>query len=94
MDKKKISKDYLYKIKLLEEYNKNYYEKDNPIVSDQEYDLLKKEIIDLENSYKFLNNDRSPTKIVGFKPSKNFGKVKHKVSNVVTWKCFQRRRFK
>ncbi|MDA7781355.1 NAD-dependent DNA ligase LigA, partial [Candidatus Pelagibacter sp.] len=44
------------------------------------YDLLKKEIIDLENSYKFLNNDRSPTKIVGFKPSKNFKKVKHKVS--------------
>ena len=79
MDKKKISKDYLQKIKLLEEYNKNYYDKDNPIVSDQEYDLLKKEIIDLENSYKFLNNDRSPTKIVGFKPSKNFEKVKHKV---------------
>ena len=80
MDKKKISKDYLQKIKLLEEYNKNYYDKDNPIVSDQEYDLLKKEIIDIENSYKFLNNDRSPTKIVGFKPSKNFKKVKHKVS--------------
>ena len=79
MDKKKISKDYLHKIELLEEYNKNYYDKDNPIVSDQEYDLLKKEIIDLENSYKFLNNDRSPTKIVGFKPSKNFEKVKHKV---------------
>ena len=79
MDKKKISKDYLHKIKLIEEYNKNYYDKDNPIVSDQEYDLFKKEIIDLENSYKFLNNDRSPTKIVGFKPSKNFEKVKHKV---------------
>ena len=79
MDKKKISKDYLHKIELLEEYNKNYYDKDKPIVSDQEYDLLKKEIIDLENSYKFLNNDRSPTKIVGFKPSKNFEKVKHKV---------------
>ncbi|MDA9104876.1 NAD-dependent DNA ligase LigA, partial [Candidatus Pelagibacter ubique] len=26
-----------------------------------------------------LNNDRSPTKIVGFKPSKNFQKIKHKV---------------
>jgi DNA ligase (NAD+) len=79
MDKKKISKDYLHKIKLLEEYNKKYYDKDNPIISDQEYDLFKKQIIDLENSYKFLNNDRSPSKIVGFKPSKNFEKVKHKV---------------
>ena len=25
-----------------------------PIVSDQEFDLLKKDIIDLENKYKFL----------------------------------------
>jgi DNA ligase (NAD+) len=79
MDKKKISKDYLNKIKLLEEHNKNYYDKDSPIVSDQKYDLLKKQIIDLENSYKFLDSDQSPSKIVGFKPSKNFKKIKHKV---------------
>ena len=77
MDKKKINKDYLDKIKLLEEYNKNYYDRDNPIVSDQEYDSLKKKIIDLENYHKFLNNKQSPTKTVGFKPSKNFKKVKH-----------------
>ena len=79
MDKKKISKDYLHKIRLLEKYNKKYYDKNNPIVTDQEYDLLKKKTIDLENSYKYLSNDRSPTKIVGFKPSKNFEKAKHKV---------------
>ena len=42
MEKKKITNDYLVKIKLLEEYNKNYYDKDNPIVTDQEYDFLKK----------------------------------------------------
>ena len=36
MDKKKINKDYLDKIKLLDEYNKNYHDKDKPIVSDQE----------------------------------------------------------
>ena len=79
MDKKKISKDYLEKIKLLEAYNKNYYDNNSPIISDQEYDFFKKKIIDLENSYKFLNNKKSPSKIVGFKPSKNFEKVKHKV---------------
>ena len=45
MDKEQITKDYLDKIKLLEEYNKNYYDKDNPIISDQEYDFLKKNII-------------------------------------------------
>ena len=79
MNKEQINKEYLDKIKLLEEYNKNYYDNDNPIVSDQKYDSLKKKIIDLEKIYKFLNNKRSPTKIVGFKPSKNFKKVKHKV---------------
>ena len=79
MDKKKISKDYLEKIKLLEAYNKNYYDNNSPIISDQEYDFFKKKIIDLENSYKFLNNKNSPSKIVGFKPSKNFEKIKHKV---------------
>ena len=41
MDKKKISKDYLEKIKLLEAYNKNYYDNNSPIISDQEYDFFK-----------------------------------------------------
>ena len=79
MDKEQITNDYLDKIKLLQEYNKNYHDKDSPIVSDQEYDLLKKNIIDLENLHKFLNNKKSPTKTVGFRPSKNFKKIKHRV---------------
>ncbi len=79
MDKKLINKDYLHKIILLEEHNKNYYDKDKPTVSDQKYDLLKKDIINLEEKYKFLKSKKSPTKSVGFKPSKNFQKIKHKV---------------
>ena len=75
-DKKK---DYLTKIKLIKKHNKYYHEKDRPIISDQAFDLLKKEIIDLEDKYDFLRNNESPTKTVGFKPSKNFKKVKHKV---------------
>ena len=75
-----VQKKYLEKIKLYQEYNKLYYNDDKPIVTDQTYDILKKEIIDLENKYKFLQSQQSPTKSVGFKPSKNFQKVKHKVS--------------
>ena len=75
-DKRKI---YLDKIKLISKYNKHYHEKDKPIVSDQEFDLLKKEIINLEDKYDFLKSEESPTKTVGFKPSKNFKKAKHKV---------------
>jgi DNA ligase (NAD+) len=74
-----IKKNYLEMIELIVKYNKNYYNKDNPLVTDQEYDLLKRKIIDLEKKYKFLKNKKSPTITVGFKPSKNFQKVKHRV---------------
>jgi len=73
-----IKKDYFKKIKLIQEYNKYYYDKDKPIITDQEYDSLKKKIIDLENRYNFLKSKKSPTETIGFKPSKNFIKVKHK----------------
>jgi DNA ligase (NAD+) len=44
-----------------------------------EYDLLKKEILELEKKYKFLTHIRITIKKVGYKPSKNFKKVTHKV---------------
>jgi len=75
-----IKKDYLKKIKLLQNCNKHYYDKAKPIFSDEEFDLLKKNIIDLESRYNFLRNEQSPTKSVGFKPSIIFQKVKHKVA--------------
>ena len=40
---------------------------------------LKKIYLDLEKKYSYLNSQNSPSKIVGFKPSKNFKKVLHKV---------------
>ena len=79
MNDKDFEIEYLKKIDLFQKYNKYYYDKDKPIVSDQKFDLLKKDIIDLENKYKFLKSEYSPTKSIGFKPSKNFQKVKHKV---------------
>ena len=74
-----IKKEYLNKISKLEKHNEAYYDKNSPKISDSEYDNLKKEIIDLEKKYKFLNHKKSPSKIVGFKPSKNFKKIQHKV---------------
>ena len=74
-----IKKEYQSKIKLLKKYNKYYYEKSDPKVSDSEFDNLKKEILDLETKHQFLKSKNSPSKIVGFKPSQNFRKVKHKV---------------
>ena len=79
MDENQIKKKYTKKIKILEKHNESYYDKNSPKISDSEYDALKKEIINLEKKYSFLNHKNSPSKVVGFKPSKNFKKILHKV---------------
>ena len=79
MNKKKIKENYLYKIKKLQKHNELYYSESSPIISDKDYDSLKNEIINIEKKYKYLKNDLSPSINVGFKPSKNFIKSKHRV---------------
>ena len=79
MKNENLKKKYQEKIKLLVKYNKYYYENNSPLVDDSEYDNLKIEILDLEKKNSFLKSKDSPSKTVGFKPSKNFVKVNHKV---------------
>ena len=45
MMKEKIINQFKQKIKILKKHNKNYFEDDNPKISDADYDSLKKEII-------------------------------------------------
>ena len=78
MKKKEIYKKYIKKINLITRFNKFYFEKSAPIVSDKEYDELKKEINNLEKEYNFLKSKKSPSEIVGHKPSKNFKKALHR----------------
>ena len=78
MNKKEIQKKYKEKIKLFNKFNKFYYDKSDPLASDQEYDVLKKEILLLEIKHKFLKSNNSPSNTVGYKPSKNFKKVLHR----------------
>ena len=79
MDKNKIQLNYSNKIKLFKKLNKFYYEKSQPMVDDRQYDKLKKDILELENKYEYLNSDFSPSKTIGYKPSKNFKKILHRV---------------
>ncbi len=79
MKKKEIQNEYKKKIKLINKFNKFYFDKSEPIVSDKEYDDLKKNIALLENEYNFLQSKTSPSKVVGHKPSKNFKKSLHRV---------------
>ena len=79
MIKKELTKNYNLKIKELKKHNKLYYELSKPIITDSQYDVLKKEILELESKYKFLKNKYSPSETVGYKTSKSFDKFKHKV---------------
>ena len=79
MNKKEIIIKYKKKLELINKLNKFYYDKSKPIVTDKEYDDLKREIILLENEYLFLKSKDSPSTSVGHKPSKNFKKSNHRV---------------
>ena len=77
---KDINKNkYDLKIKELIKHNKLYYDRSSPSISDSQYDKLKKEIIELENKFPYLISKNSPSKNIGFIPSKNFEKFKHKI---------------
>ena len=78
MKKDLIKKNYNKKLKLLNHYNKKYYDESISEVSDDIYDNLKKEIIEIENKNSFLKSTKSPQLNVGYKPSKNFKKVVHR----------------
>ncbi len=78
-NKESIKKIYVKKINKLSKHNELYYSKDKPKISDREYDELKQSILDLEKKYSFLNHKNSPSRNVGFKPSKIFKKKSHKV---------------
>ena len=79
MDKNLIKKKYRKKINLYNYYNKKYYDDNISEITDSDYDKLKKDILDFEKQYKFLKSNKSPLITVGYKPSKNFKKIKHKV---------------
>jgi DNA ligase (NAD+) len=72
-----IIKNYLNKVKLIEKFNKSYYDKDKPDISDQKYDELKRATLELETKHLFLKKYGSIKNKIGFKPSKKFNKIKH-----------------
>ncbi len=79
MNKNLIKKKYKKKIDLLNRFNKKYFDQNISEITDADFDKLKREILDLEKKYSFLKSEKSPSQSVGFKPSKNFIKVLHKV---------------
>ena len=51
MERKEIEKIYFKKINELKKFDKAYFDDDNPIISDRDYDCIKQEILNLDNDY-------------------------------------------
>ena len=54
-----------------------YYVEDAPIISDYEFDILLKKLVDFENKFPNFFDPNSPTQRVGGKVSKNFQSIEH-----------------
>ena len=65
--------------KILNQANYEYYNLDNPSITDQEYDKYLRELINLEEKYPDLADPNSPTKRVGGEAIDKFQKVRHSI---------------
>ena len=65
--------------KSLELYNQQYYDQDNPTISDYDYDRLMRELETLEWEFPQFQRTDSPTQHVGGTASRTFQKVSHDV---------------
>ena len=77
----KIQEKYKKLRNEIEYHNSLYYNEDNPIISDMEYDALMRELKQLEQEYPELleNSENSPTEKIGGTASEKFSKVQHRV---------------
>ena len=83
--------NYLKKI-----INKNsylYYIKQNPEISDKEYDIYFRELIDLEISHPDLKDADSPTNRIGSEPSSEFETITHIEPMLSLNDCFSEEEF-
>jgi DNA ligase (NAD+) len=62
----------------IEKHNRLYFVEDRPEITDQEYDMLMRELRDLENLFPDMVTPDSPTQRVGGEPLPFFEKVEHK----------------
>ena len=61
----------------LREHDYRYYVLADPVISDEEYDTLLRELVDLEQRFPGLRTPDSPTVRVGGQPTKEFPTVTH-----------------
>ncbi len=69
-------------IKLINKHSYNYYVLDKPEINDYDFDMLMKELIELEDTFPALKRADSPTQRVGGEVLQGFGEVLHKTSKL------------
>lgn len=69
--------NYKEKVALLKKYSNAYYKENNPIVTDEEYDKLYKEVQEYEKTHPDEIIEDSPTRIVNDKINNSFKRVNH-----------------
>ena len=74
-----IAKEAARLRELLNEYNYRYYVLDAPTVTDYEYDMLLRQLEDIEKEHPELITPDSPTQRVGGEAVKSFASVRHEV---------------
>ena len=62
---------------LINKHNFQYYVLDDPSITDNEYDILMRELIDIETDFSDLITPDSPTQRVGVSPVSELKEVKH-----------------
>ena len=73
-----MAKDELtYLAELLGKANSAYHGLDSPIMTDAEFDFLKKRNLEIELKFPQYKKPDSPTEKIGYLPSETFSKIKH-----------------
>ncbi|MCP4672275.1 MAG: NAD-dependent DNA ligase LigA, partial [Desulfobacula sp.] len=75
----KIENEVLKLQNELTEHSYHYHVLDDPRISDNEYDMMLKRLIELEEEYPEYSSPDSPTKRIGAPPLESFGQAGHSI---------------
>ncbi len=79
MDEKEAKKEIERLRKEIRYHDYRYYVLNDPVISDYEYDMLYKKLVELEKKFPHLITPDSPTQRVGGEPLKEFKSVIHEI---------------
>ena len=88
---KEILDSYKEKVEEAKKANVAYYDNDDPIMTDEEYDILMRSIKEIEAKYPDIVASDSPTQYVGGTAKNTLAKIKHEVPMLSLKDVFEKR---